>query len=73
MKNLVNSLAKATGLSAEELTIAFESLQADYRTDIEELFTLHVGIDTTGHASDWVVDPGNFIEALMDNYTVEAR
>ena len=73
MKNLVNSLAKYTGLTADQLTTAFESIQDEVREDVEELFYNHVGIDTNGVPADWTVDPGNFIDALFDYYTVEAR
>lgn len=73
MKNLVNSLSKYTGLSADELTEAFESVQDEVKGDVEELFYEHVGIDTNGRPEDWTIEPYNFIEALFDYYTVELR
>jgi len=73
MKNLVNSLAKYTGLTADELTTAFEAIEDEIQDDVQELFYNHVSIDTDGSPADWTVDPGNFIDALFDYYTVEAR
>ena len=73
MKNLVQSLAKYSGLTADQLTTAFESIQDEVREDVEELFYNHVGIDTNGVPADWTVDPGNFVDALFDNYTIEPR
>ena len=73
MKNLVNSLAKYTGLTADELTTAFEAIEDEIQDDVQELFYNHVSINTDGIPEDWTVDPGNFVDALFDNYTIEPR
>ena len=73
MKNLVNSLAKYTGLTADELTTAFEAIEDEIQDDVQELFYNYVSINTDGIPEDWTVDPGNFVDALFDYYTIEPR
>ena len=74
MKNLVDSLAKYTGLTAEELTMAFEAVEEEVKDDVQELMDQHITIDHSyADASDWAIDYGNFLDALFENYTVEAR
>jgi len=74
MKNLVNSLAKYTGLTVDELTIAFKSVHDEVKEDVQELLDKHIGLDTQyDDPSDWAIDYGNFLDALFENYTVEAR
>ena len=68
MKNLVNSLAKATGLTAEELTIAFESLQVDIAEQLGDELMAIIGYD-----EDRTNLESQITEYIKDNYNVEAR
>lgn len=75
MKRLVNSLSRYTGLSTEELTMAFEAIQDDVKEEVEDMFysTATTYVDSSEDGEFTAVDDGGFFDWLFDNYEVTPR